>query len=1056
MLELVHSNRLDSLAEHLMVQLGREKTDPFLRQTIIVQNAGSKRWLQQYLSHRNGIAAQLDFPLPSRFIRDLLLKTVTSEQQIQALDAEQLRWKLFEYLEQNSAESRLQAIAEVIEQDSTGLRRFILAQQLAGLFDQYQVYRPALVKHWADPQQALQEQDWQGWLWRGLLQSSSEQHRAALLESLLQTLHATQIDAGQLPEHLWVFAVSSLSPVFVQVLAALGDLIDVTVLILNPCQHYWGDIQSRREQLGKGMPAVDDNELLASLGREARDHIDLWYVQNSAFQDLHLFHPITGNTLLHSIQRDIFDLQQTTFSVSEQDTSLRIVCCYSPLREVERLKDELLGLFDTDMDLKPSDIAVMCQDVAQTLPLIETVFNSGEHTIPVHTGLHRSLLQQPLIQALLDWLRLPISRLTVTEVLGWLQLPALRRRFEIHEEDLPVIEYWIQSQSIHWGFDVAHKQSLAESNSAAGSWLNAIENLYSGWMMGEGVRLLGPQRVSHECINDREWQLLGQLICLLEILKNTQQVFSTPKKLLQWQQQINRLIDSLLLTDEQENQMLQQFRDALSELVLQQQRSGCVTAVGYEVLLQALENRFREQPAQGVILNGGINVGSLLNLYHLPFKVVCLLSMGDEQFPKRQNYVDFDLIARNPQRGDPVSRDHDRYHFLQALLSAREKLYISYVGRDMLDDAEKQPSTVVSELMDYVKTVKNHTLAVESVSLHPFSEETFRRGSYAKHWHPLKSENTLSLFYSEVVASTQATATQQSDDSLEIDQLLRFFRNPVAAWIKNHLNLLLPIDAKLPEDDEVFEIDALQRYQLLHLMLDSDLCDANLDKNYWKTLGYLPEGVAGEQLLEDYLEHVQTAVGVLRKEAFFTGFTPLRIKYKANKIHLQGTIDSWSDQLLLNLQLSRNTPARQLQLWITHCLQNAAGLARATKAVYLPVNRKFETTRFKEIPVTKAQNMIQGILELYQSGLGKPVPFFPNTAYAYVKKLAEESEQSARVFALNQWYQHNLYSVNEREDPYVSLYFKNTDIDGLPEEFFQLSRTLLQPMFDYQEKDRDS
>lgn len=57
---------------------------------------------------------------------------------------------------------------------------------------------------------------------------------------------------------------------------------------------------------------------------------------------------------------------------------------------------------------------------------------------------------------------------------------------------------------------------------------------------------------------------------------------------------------------------------------------------------------------------------------------VCLLSM-----PRRYHAAPaFDLMARMPRTGDPSQRDDDRYLFLEALLSARDHLYISPVARD--------------------------------------------------------------------------------------------------------------------------------------------------------------------------------------------------------------------------------------------------------------------------------------------------------------------------------------------------------------------------------------
>lgn len=59
-------------------------------------------------------------------------------------------------------------------------------------------------------------------------------------------------------------------------------------------------------------------------------------------------------------------------------------------------------------------------------------------------------------------------------------------------------------------------------------------------------------------------------------------------------------------------------------------------------------------------------------------------------------------MAKKVRRGDRSRRDDDRYLFLEALLSAQQQLYISYIGRSIQDNSKRYPSVLVSELIEYV------------------------------------------------------------------------------------------------------------------------------------------------------------------------------------------------------------------------------------------------------------------------------------------------------------------------------------------------------------------
>ncbi|MFA0519883.1 exonuclease V subunit gamma, partial [Vibrio sp. 10N.222.55.E8] len=100
-------------------------------------------------------------------------------------------------------------------------------------------------------------------------------------------------------------------------------------------------------------------------------------------------------------------------------------------------------------------------------------------------------------------------------------------------------------------------------------------------------------------------------------------------------------------------------------------------------------------------LAGQVNFCTLMPMRSIPFKTVCLLGMNDGVYPRSMPPEGFDLINGRSRPGDRSRRDDDRYLFLEAILSAQECLYISYVGRSIQDNTERVPSVLVSELIEY-------------------------------------------------------------------------------------------------------------------------------------------------------------------------------------------------------------------------------------------------------------------------------------------------------------------------------------------------------------------
>jgi exodeoxyribonuclease V gamma subunit len=149
-----------------------------------------------------------------------------------------------------------------------------------------------------------------------------------------------------------------------------------------------------------------------------------------------------------------------------------------------------------------------------------------------------------------------------------------------------------------------------------------------------------------------------------------------------------------------------------------------------------------DQPALNhQFVSGGVTFCTLMPMRAVPFKVVCLLGMNDGDFPRRGHQSDFDLLALPgmARPGDRSRRDDDRYLMLEALLAARDKLYVSWVGRNVRDNTEQPASVLVSQLRDYLAPGWDLDLDERTTvhALQPFSRRYFERGgllTYAGEW----------------------------------------------------------------------------------------------------------------------------------------------------------------------------------------------------------------------------------------------------------------------------------------------------------------------------------
>lgn len=119
------------------------------------------------------------------------------------------------------------------------------------------------------------------------------------------------------------------------------------------------------------------------------------------------------------------------------------------------------------------------------------------------------------------------------------------------------------------------------------------------------------------------------------------------------------------------------------------------------ILRDDLAARLDQERISQRFLAGQINFCTLMPMRSIPFKVVCLLGMNDGVYPRTLPPLGFDLMAQQVKRGDRSRRDDDRYLFLEAILSAQQRLYISFIGRSIQDNSLRYPSVLVTELLEY-------------------------------------------------------------------------------------------------------------------------------------------------------------------------------------------------------------------------------------------------------------------------------------------------------------------------------------------------------------------
>lgn len=1124
MLYLVQSNKMECLAESLISCLqetsmsGASVFDP---DHILVQSPGMSQWLKIQIAETLGIAANIDFPLPSSFIWQLYQQHIQDLPDQSAFTKPNMTWKLMSILPTMLEQKEFAAIKQYLS-DSQPLKLYQLAGKIADVYDQYLVYRPEWILHWEVGQNDLPDSPdqsicashpWQPILWRALVTNSeslgeSPFHRANLHHTLLEALHSSPSQQND-AKPLMVFGISAMPMQQLEVLSALAQTRDVLIFWFNPSQHYWGDIVDNKTQAKAQLKALGNadlagvefldigNPLLSSWGKLGRDYQDMLLGLELQQQDC--FVDIQPKCLLEHIQSDVNQLQfratnavldaselltngkdYPKVEIAAADHSLQIHACHSKVRELEVLHDQLLKCFNDHPDWHPGDVIVMMPDVATYAPFIEGVFGAVDAKLAIPYAISDRNVGQvsPLLNSFLQLMKLHQSRLTLSEILSLLEVPAIQRKFTIEPQEFELLQHWLTDAGVRWGWDDQDKQRWDLPTEKQNTWVFGLQRLLAGYAMSSDDLYHGQQDFisAYADIEGQQAVALGKCYqftsVLLEVLDFCQQSQGIEQKV----EQALLLLAKLYETDETEQADMLILRETLEKMLTHSQQF--TADIDQDVFVSELQQNIQENGVGQRFLAGFVNFCTLMPMRSIPFKMVCLLGMNDTDYPRQSVPMGFDLMRIAPaKRGDRSRRLDDRYLFLEALLSAREQLYFSYQGFSQKDNSPMAPSILLSELVEYcqqgfcltgqlaldVKDTEKNLLAHLRVQhkLQPFNQAYFVQNPEQKTAASYFSFNQKQLSIATQIQqaaepllfnSEPLSQALEQTNQVDLNDLIQFFQNPAKAFFIQRWQSRFYALGQESSDEEPFAFDNLDKYLINQSLIQQTLERAQMQHeqevlekdqdelllslvNRLKAQGKLPAGQSGELAIRPLVKQsAALAEQICELSQAAQTSKSIEIELLIKHVTLVGWVDNIYQQNLILWRAGKLRAKDRIALylqWLVLCAQQPQ----------LTLNRAYfiTTEKLYSLPAVESQIALEQLgvwLAYWQSGSDQVVHFYPEAAWQWVT--SQDINKTLNTFKGNDFSQGEGSEAHiQRVCPDLAEHF---------EEFSQIADELLLPL----------
>jgi len=1004
------SNRMESLRNKLARNLGESNAPLFSKSLIVTQTTGMDNWLTRELTSANGIFANYRFMNQEALFR-LVYETLFDESL--RSNADQTRYAVFDLLKTDEFKGGFPGVAEYYEDDD--MRCIQLAARMADLFDQYQVYRNEMLEAWQNGQMVTSRQpeghqgneeadsggkskgsdaeDWQRWLWCKLVKEYGIQSKHAIRQQMYGAMDGASAKLKEALPEVHLFGISIYTSFHLDFFKALGKYVDVYhyIMLPNDSRQY-------------------NNKLLRAWGSKTLELRSMFdeFIVNGLDDDAESSYP---DTLLGRLQQSIAQNKDLEAGDMEPDNSIQVHSCHNPLREVEALYDYLLDLFEkANGELDASDILVVAPDINKYESYVKSVFRSGPVKLPTAISGAAKNRGNTLTAALEMIMTLQEDEMTAENVMALLELHRVRKAFQV--DDVSYLRAMVKEAGIRFG-----RENDKENESHFVSWRYGLERMILGYAM-----LTGEPFYDHYPLPEAEGSGSYDLLRLKAFVNALEKLFGKQQDtdtLAGWkefflEEVVNKMVysDDFNKDDRAENGEIHKALAYIDGLEMDE------TGVPYGVFLQELQTRLFMEDREQNLNTGCITFSPAIPARGLPYRVIAFIGLDNDVFPRKDRYLGFDLMnpnnpsatkadepsnAQGLQPGDRSKKEADKMLFLDTLMAAREKLYLSYRGQSVKENAKLPPSIVLDSLLDYLGT----KVRVVKHPMHGYSNKhdnvelfTYLYGEN-KETDSTKEEEMKEP--TEEGSQNTGKKEQGQDDSIavSVDDFVKFFEAPIDYYFKKVLGIYYTVEDEVIPDTELFELNHLEQWKLKKLFLElegePEVTDGNLGealealRNKWVRTSRIPLKNVGRKSLVKLWEEAKDIRESYRSLVLDKKQTPVLVNLELEGLKIKGEIeDVFDEQHFINYSFSKDANRAA-----THRMR-----AYVKTLILQALNKNIETHHIaangeiKALPVdpdNSAIGSIQKLARFYLQGREKPLIFTIQVA-TKLSKLSEEQD----------------------------------------------------------------
>jgi exodeoxyribonuclease V gamma subunit len=1069
-------------------QLADPPDDPFAPELIAVPTRGIERWITQRTATElaargvgDGISANIGFPSPSRLVRDTLLAVPALAASVAAWDGPALTGHVLAAIDSHVAEPWMRLIQRYIEADHSS-NRLTAATKIARLFSTYARRRPHMIRSWSTENtgpggEEIPEGDrWQPLLWRVVRETIGVPALAELLPEGLDPIRTGEITLD-LPERIMVYGLTATDPFDLDVLAALGEQRDVRLYVLHPSPALWEQTAAR---LGTGTAArvARDQDPTAALARHPM--LTSWARESRELQEVFAAHGFVATpmepktrpatTVLARLQDDIRQNQPVTFDenladgvTAGHDRSLQIHIGHGARRQAEIARDAVLHVLADDPTLEPRDVVIMTPDLATFAPLLEAAFpgeearsNQGLPDLRLRIADRSPAAINPLVRSAAAVLGLADGRLEASVVRELVARPVVQQRFGFDADTAGAIVDLVNDANISWGIDADDREAWGAGRNEQRTWHRGLDRALAGVFFSDSPVRVVAGTAPLDGIEGQEAIPAGLLAALLDRLTAIRTMVATPMPMSAWGPAIATSVRMLAAPAWGDEWQLGQLERLLTETFPEATPDAPDPLISLPEARRAIAGWADTRPSPLHFRTGDVTVCTLVPMRSVPYRVVCLLGMDDDRFPRSSRTDGDDLLLGDETVGDFDRSAQDRQLLLDAVMAAGDHLIITYSGRDELTNAELSPAVPIAELRDTLEELVGSEAITRLVTTHPlqsFSEANFRPGALFPAgpfgFDPVQLAGARAVQTRILTPEPPVLAWPEIEPpvAVKLTDLIAFLQYPTGYFLRTRAGFSVPQPGDVPDDTLPADLDPLSRWAVKNRLVEG--LAAGYDLAGLAARESATDGLAPGALGTDDLAAAGADASLLWEAALELGYDrskmlPWSGVVKAGDTTVEGAVLADPDHgHLLTVTPSVLKGKQRLKAFVELVFLNLLEPDIGWKAILLG-----RGSQNKHLAVTigplgrtpaerhqQAEMILTDLVDLYREGHRVPLPLPCESGYRWQRGLATDRNKAWRE--LSEAWETDRYNAESLDSAHLLLLADLRDTAALLESRFE-------------------